>query len=119
MPAATFRHGKPLMIDHTPASGNLTAGDIVLLATTTGLTCGIAHVDIANDTKGALAVGGGVYDCKIAANATKGAKLYVDATNTNAALTATSTNNALFGYLAETNALGANAVCEVVHEPYV
>ena len=31
MADATFRHGAPIMIDYTPAAGDVDAGDIVLV----------------------------------------------------------------------------------------
>ncbi len=58
MAEATFRHGDPTMIDYTPSSGNITAGQVVLLGNLTGISVGIAHQDITNNTLGALAAGG-------------------------------------------------------------
>lgn len=111
---ATFRHGDPLMIDYTPAAGNVAAGEVVVLGNTAGLTCGVAHRDIVNGEKGALAVEGGVYHVKVASNYAAYSKVYWD--NTNAVLTTTSTNMALFGYTVEA-AAAANAVVEVLHNP--
>lgn len=107
--AATFRHGDPVMVDYT-AGANITAGDFVAI----GSLMGIAHVDIANGTLGALALGGGVYDCAVASNYAAGTKIYKAAGNT--ILTNTATNNALVGFTVEA-AAAANAVVKVLHMP--
>ncbi len=120
--AANFRHGTPVMVDYTPASGNLAAGAFVLIGSVTANTGGtgalltITHKDIVNNVMGELAVGGGVYDCQVASNYAFGSKVY--RTGSNNILTTTSTNNALFGYTVET-AAAANAVVEVLHVPYI
>jgi hypothetical protein len=115
MPEATFRHGDPVHMDYTPAAGNIAAGQVVLLGNTTGLTCGIAHLDIVNNALGALAVGGGIYDVTMITNIAPYTVVYWDDTNNK--VTSTSTNNAKFGYLLEGNT-GANTVVEAVHKPY-
>ena len=116
MAETLFRHGHPVMIDYTPAAGDIAAGDMVLIGNTTGLTLGVAHVDIANTVLGALAGGGGVYDCQVASNYASGTLVYKPAAN--AILTTTSTNNAPFGFTVESSA-AANAVVKVLHHPYV
>lgn len=115
MVEAIFRHGNPIMVDWTAAS-DLTAGDIVLVANLTGITCGVAHKDIANTDLGALAVGGGVYDCQVASNYAVGTKVHKPTAN--AILTSTSTNAAQFGFTVEA-AAAANDVVKVLHHPYV
>jgi hypothetical protein len=115
MADATFRHGDPVYMDYTPAAGDVDAGDVVLLGNTTGLTCGIAHLDITNSTLGAVAIGQGIYDVTMIGNYAPYTTVYWDATNSK--VTTTSTNNALFGYLLEGNT-GANTVVEAVHQPY-
>lgn len=114
--AATFRHGEPVMIDYTPSAGAVTAGDVVLIGNTTGLTCGIAHCDIANNKLGNLAAGGGIYEVTNLNNAANGAKVWWDGTSK---VTTTSTNNALFGFVVENGGGGANTACNVLHKPYV
>jgi predicted RecA/RadA family phage recombinase len=116
MVQAYFRHGKPIMADYTPAAGDVSAGDIVLLGNTTGLTCGIAHNDISNTVLGALAVGGGVYKCQVASNYAAGTKVHKPSGN--AILTSTATNNAQVGFTLEA-AAAANAWVHVLHHPYV
>jgi hypothetical protein len=116
MAQATFRHGDPLMIDYTPASGNVAAGDVVIAGNTTGLTCIIAHRDIVNNTLGAMAAGGGVYDVVNLNNAANYAVVYWD--NTNDKVTSVSTNNALFGYIVDDGGGGANTTCRALHWPY-
>lgn len=114
---ATFRHGEPTMVDYTPAAGNVTTGDVVLLGNTTGLTCGIAHHDILNNTVGALAMGGGIYDVTNLNNAANYAKVWWDATNSK--ITTVSTNNALFGFVTQSGGGGANTTCRARHFPFV
>lgn len=116
MPQTTFRSGEPQMIDYTPAA-NVAAGDVVLLGNTTGLTCGVAHVAITNAVLGAVAAGGGIYDCVNLNNAADYAKVWWDDTNNK--VTTTSTNNALFGFVVSGGGGGANTTCQVLHKPCV
>ncbi len=77
---ATFVHGNPIMVDHTPAS-DVAAGEVLVL--TDGIR--IAHKAIAAGVKGAVAAGGGVYDLDKAAGGgtalTDGDTVYWDDTN--------------------------------------
>jgi hypothetical protein len=116
MAEAVFRHGDPIHKDHTPTAGNIAAGEVVLLGNLTGLTCGIAHLDITNNALGALAIGGGIYDVTMLENVAAGSKVWWD--NTNNKVSNVSTNNALFGFLLE-GGTGANTVVEALHHPYV
>lgn len=104
------------MIDYTPGA-DVSAGDVVLLGNTTGLTCGVVHVDIANGVQDAIAAGGGVYDAVNLDNAANYAKVWWDASADK--VTTTSTNNALFGFVVDDGAGGANSTCRVLHKPYV
>lgn len=115
MADAVFRHGNPRQIDYTPSGGNVAAGEVVLLGNTTGVTCGIAHRAIVNATAGAVAVGGGVYDVVNLNNAANYAKVYWD--NSANKITTVSTNNALFGYIVDGGAAGANTTCRALHVP--
>lgn len=117
MAETTFRHGEPVMVDYTPSSGNVSAGQVLLVGNTTGWTCAIAHVDITNATLGAVAAGGGVYDCVNLNNAADGTKVYWDDANNK--VTTTSTNNATFGFVVSGGGGGANTTCKVLHKPYV
>lgn len=118
MAEVTFRHGEPVMVDYTPSSGNVSAGQVVLIGNTAGLTCGIAHSDLTNNVKGSVAAGGGVYDVTNLSNAADGAKVYWDDTNNK--VTTTSTNNALFGFIVPgTGGGGANSTARALHFPYV
>lgn len=117
MAEATFRHGDPVMIDYTPASGNVSAGQVILAGNTTGLTCVIAHVDIVNNTLGAVSTGGGVYGVTNLNNAANYAKVWWDDTNNK--VTTVSTNNALFGFVVASGGGGANTTCYALHKPYV
>lgn len=116
MAEATLRHGEPLFIDYTPASGNISAGQVVLLGNLTGLTCGIAHLDITNNTAGSLAAGGGIYDVTMIGNYTQGTKVYWDDSNNK--VTTTSTNNSPFGSIASAGGTGANTTVEALHTPW-
>ncbi len=122
MTETTFRHGEPVMVDYTPASGSISAGQVVLLGSVTANTAGtgalaaIAHKDITNNTLGAVAVGGGVYDCINLNNAANGAKVYWEDTNNK--VTTVSTNNAMFGFIVAEGGGNANTTCKVLHKPY-
>jgi len=115
MADATMRHGDPVMIDYTPGSGNVAAGDVILLGNTTGLTCVIAHRDIENNVLGAVAAGRGVYEVINLNNAANGAKVYWDGTK----VTTVSTNHALFGFIVRDGQGGDNSACLALHHPYV
>ena len=115
MAEATLRHGNPRMMDYT-ADADVDAGEVVVFGTT-GLTCGIAHSDIANTDFGALAEGGGVYEAVNLDNAADYAKVWWDDSANK--LTTTSTNNALFGFIVANGGGGANSNCWALHEPYV
>lgn len=117
MAEAIFRHGDPLMIDYTPAAGNVAAGQVVLAGNTTGLTCLIAHVDLVNNVQGAMAAGGGVYDVTNLNNAANYAKVWWDDSVNK--VTTVSTNNALFGWVVANGGGGANTTCRAKHFPYV
>src|SRR5262245_3514019 len=111
---ASFRSGDPVYVDYTPSAGNVSAGQVVLLGNTTGLTCGVAHRDIANNTLGAVASGGGVYEVTMLTNIAPWTKVYWDDGNNK--VVSTSTNNAQFGYLVTGNT-GANALVLAQHVP--
>jgi hypothetical protein len=117
MAEATMYQGEYVAIDYTPGAGNVSAGQVVLLGNTTGLTCGIAHTDIVNNVKGALAAGGAVYAVTNLNNAANYAKVWWDDTNNK--VTTVSTNNALFGFVASGGGGGANTTCYAMHKPYV
>lgn len=117
MAETTLRSGDPIEVDYTPGSGDIAAGQVVLVGNTTGWTCGVAPVAIANGVQGVLYAGGGVYDVINQDNAAVGAKVYWDDTNNK--VTTTSTNNALFGFVVANGAGGANSTCRVLHRPFV
>lgn len=96
MADATFRHGDNLCsIDYTPEAA-VAAGDCVVV----GSLVGVAHVAIAADTLGSLAVTGGVYRFTKTAGSgtafTAGQKVYWDADP--GEITTTSSGNTAFGY---------------------
>ena len=55
---AAFFHGEPQMIDYTP-SADIAAGEVKVI----GNVPAIAHIPIANGVPGAVAIGGGIYNC--------------------------------------------------------
>lgn len=118
----TFKHGNPLFVDYTPSAGNVSAGQVVVVGAVTANMAGInglalvAHEDITNTYKGALAAGGGVYTCVNLNNAADGALVFwSDSVNK---VTTVSTNNAVFGVIAPgTGGGGANSNCDVIHQP--
>ncbi len=124
MADSTFRHGDPVMVDYTPASGNIALGEVVVLGSVTANTSGtgavaaVCHRPITNSTLGALAVGGGVYAMVNLNNAATGAKVYWDIQNNTRKVTTVSTNNAVFGWIAASGGGGANSTCYVSHAPY-
>lgn len=119
MAETTFRHGDPVMIDYTPAAGDVDAGEVVLLGNTTSPTCGIAHRPITNNTLGALAVGQGVYDVVNLDNAADYALVYWDFAGATGKVTTTSTNNAIFGFIVRDGGGGANSTALALHWPNV
>lgn len=112
---AQYVTGECDVIDYTPSSGAVSAGQVVLLGNTTGLTCGVAHLDIGNNALGSLSVGGGVYDVTMLGNYAAWTKVYWDDSINK--VTTTSTNMAQFGYLIE-GGTGANTVVQALHVPY-
>lgn len=118
MAEVTMYHGNDVLsIDYTPASGNIAAGEVVLLGNTTGITCGVAPVPIENGVLGSLQAGGGVYAGVNLNNAADYATVYWD--NSANKFTTTSTNNAKFGYIVKGGGGGANTTCYALHHPYV
>jgi hypothetical protein len=117
MAEAEFDHGEYATKNYTPSGGDVAAGEVVLLGNTTGLTCGIAHRPIVNNVEGALAVGGGHYRVVNLNNAANDAKVWWDDSANK--VTTVSTNNALFGFITEDGAGGANSTCIALHKPYV
>ena len=109
MAQATFYHGSPRMVDYTPGS-NVTAGDVIVQ----GSVPMIAHRSITANRKGALAGGGGVYDCDCNAAIAAGDAVWWDDTNNR--VTETATSNTHFGYAAEASRL-SNTKVYVYHDP--
>ena len=124
MADTTFRHGDPVMVDYTPASGNIAVGTVVVLGSVTANTAGtgavaaVAHRPITNNTLGALAVYGRVYDMVNLNNAATGAKVYWDIQNNTRKVTTVSTNNAVMGWIVAEGGVGANTNCKVFHAPH-
>lgn len=111
MAEANYRHGEAIMADYTPAAGDVAAGTVIVQ----GAICTIAHRDISNNAKGAVAVGGGVYDVVALSNYAAGTKVYWDDTNNKVSNTAA--NNTAFGFLIETPS-AANTAAKTLHWPF-
>lgn len=109
MAQATFYHGDPQMVDYTP-SGAVTAGDVVVQ----GSVPMIAHRDIPANRLGALAAGGGFYDCDCNAAIAAGDAVWWDDTNNR--VTETATSNTHFGFAEEASRL-TNTKVRVKHDP--
>lgn len=116
MANAAFRHGDPVMIDYTPAAGDVAAGEVVVLGNLVGISCGVAHVAISNTLKGSVAAGGGVYQVVNLDNAADYAVVYWDDSANK--VTTTSTNNAVFGFVVADGGGGANSNCLALHVPH-
>lgn len=108
---AKFVHGDPVMVDYTPGSA-VTGGTVVVV----GDQPLVAHRDIAASEQGALAAGGGVYECVADAAISTGKKVYWDDTNNK--VTETSTSNKVFGYVTDgTSASADGDSVNVLHRP--
>lgn len=106
---ATFFHGEPLMIDYTPGSA-VSAGDVVVQ----GDAPMIAHVDIAANRKGALALGGGVY--KVAADGAIGILKRVFWDDSANKVTLTASGNKPFGWTITAASTDGDLIY-VAHDP--
>ena len=108
----TFRSGDVQSVDYTP-SADVAAGAVIVV----GEIPMVAHVDIPEDTKGALAASGGVYRGATAGNlATPGALAYWDASAKK--LTATTSGNKHFGYTVPNQGAAVDGtLIEVIHLP--
>lgn len=119
MADTTFRHGSPVMIDYTPSSGNVAAGEVIVTTSNgsntaeVGLSCVVAHTAITNNTLGAVAAAGGVYDVVNLNNAADYALVYWDDSNNK--VTTVSTNNARFGFIVSDGGGGANSTARALH----
>lgn len=110
---ATFLHGDPVMVDHTPSSA-VSAGDVVV----SGDLALVAHNDIDADRMGALASGGGVYKCTADAAIASGKKVYWNAAASK--VTETAGANKVFGYVnADSSSAADEDPIEVIHKPEV
>lgn len=107
---AQFLFGDPLMIDHTPG-GAVAVGEVVIV----GNTPRIAHRAIAANELGALAAGGGVYQCKAQSSADLASGVRVFWDNTNNVVTTTASGNLAFGFTAA--AITKDKTGPVVHRP--
>lgn len=100
------------MLDYTPSGAAVTGGTVVVV----GDLALVAHRDIADGEQGALAAGGGVYECTADAGISAGSKVYWD--DTNDKVTETSTGNKVFGYLESDSSSTADGdAVRVLHMP--
>ncbi len=97
MGMADFRSGKPTMVDYTPPSGTVAAGDVVIV----GATPLVAHANIPQFTGGtrldALSIGGGIYQVVTDGTPRIGQDVYFNPTSSK--FTATAVGNVHFGVL--------------------
>jgi len=113
---AALRHGDPIVVDYTPSSGNVAAGQVIILGNTGSALSLVAQSPIVNNVQGAAEVADGVYEVTNLNNAANGAKVWWDGTNNK--VTSVSTNNALFGYVVANGGRGANTTCLAFHTPW-
>lgn len=90
MPAVNLKRGSPDMANYTPSSA-VTAGDVVVVSATPR----VAHLDIAANDPGALAVFGGTYEAQGDAAIADGKKVYWNAAA--GKMTETAGANKVFG----------------------
>jgi predicted RecA/RadA family phage recombinase len=111
MGQADFRHGHPTMEDYTPGS-DVAAGDVIVV----GDRPMIAHTAIASGRLGALAGGGGVYNCTGDAAIAAGKRVWWnDSVNK---VTETASTHKIFGFVAAGSSCAADAgKVLVVHRP--
>lgn len=115
MAEAIYRRGEYATADYTPGTGtNVAAGEVVTL----GTSLGVAHLPILADTKGTLAVGGGVYTLTMATGTNTsaivaGGPVYFD-TTLNWARSGTNANTIKFGLALEAAGTAAGSI-EVLH----
>jgi len=110
---ATFKHGTPRMVDHTPGSA-VTGGSVVVV----GDLPLIAHRDIAASEQGALAAGGGVYEMTAGEAIATGKKVWWKAATSK--LSETSTDGSVIGYVVDgTSASADGDKVNVLHMPEV
>jgi predicted RecA/RadA family phage recombinase len=113
MAQATFRHGKPLMVDYTPGS-DVSAGDIVLV----GVIPFVAHSDINANVLGAVAARHGVYRLTAEGNLSPATKVYWDHTAKKITVTTNSGANKHFGFILPSSDPAADGdPVDVVHDP--
>ena len=107
---ATFWQGDPIQIDYTPGSA-VSAGDVIVIGT---VPC-VAHVDIAANALGSVAVRDGIYYIAPEGTFSAGTPVYWDPTNKEVSPTPTS------GFVPFGFALDASTVnpCRVLHSPGV
>jgi predicted RecA/RadA family phage recombinase len=112
MAQATFRNGCPLFVDYTPSGSSVSAGDVVVIGDSTF----IAHADIPNGRKGALAASGGVYRVVAGGAIAQGKKAYWDSSAHK--VVAASEGNTPIGFVAPGSSAAADGdVIEVIHLP--
>lgn len=110
MPRAIFSHGEPQMVDYTPPSVAVVAGDVVVTADTPR----VAHSDCPVGVLGALASVGGVYQVTADGAIPADRKVYWDATA--GKYTLTSSANKAFGVSVQAAAADGD-VRMVRHDP--
>ncbi len=108
---AIFKHGSPLMVDHTPSGADVPGGEVVIV----GVTPMIAHRDIADTELGALAVSGGVYEMTGDASLAAGVEVFWD--DTAKKVTATASGNSHFGHTRNAEIGADDEKGFIVHDP--
>lgn len=112
MGMANFKHGSPIMVDHTPSGAAVAAGDVIV----TSGTARISHRVIADGELSALAASGGIYEVAGDAAITVDKKVYWVAASSKVSETAGA--NKVFGVTVSACS-GDAALCLVRHDPAI
>ena len=112
MAEATFWHGNPHYVDHTPGSA-VAAGQVIVA----GDSVYVAHVDIAANEKAAVAAFGGSYKVTADGALSGGVQVYWD--NGAKKVTATAAGNERFGFVHPDSSSAADGdMIYVTHDPH-
>lgn len=111
MAMASYKHGKPIMVEYTPGA-DVDAGDVIV----TGGSPRVAHQPLTSGELSHLAASGGVYEMTGDAEIAADVGVYWDASAEKVSATDDSAANAFFGFLV-TACAADNGTCLVRHSP--
>lgn len=108
---ARFVMGNPTQVDHTPGAA-VAAGEVVVV----GNTPRIAHLAIAANVLGALAMAGGVYEVAADAAIAAGIAVFWNTTANQVSATSATGAHKAIGFTV-TASSGVGAKCLIYHQP--